>query len=71
MKIFIASLICVAVGSLVLPHAIDHTELFTFREAGTLDVQCPRNCQGDFPASSNRKYAASGTPFEHLSVVRG
>ena len=57
MNIFITSVIWVIVGSSVPSLAIDQTELFPTREALTIEAQCPSNCQGDFPVSSNRKYA--------------
>lgn len=57
MNIFIASVIWVTVGSSVPSLAIDQPELFPAREALTIEAQCPSNCQGDFPVSSNRRYA--------------
>ena len=57
MNMFIATVNCAAVGILVLPLAIDQTELFPRREVHTIEAQCPSNCKGDFPVSSNRKYA--------------
>ena len=57
MNMFIATVICAAVGILVLPLAIDQTELNPTPEARTVEAQCPSNCQGDFPVSSERKYA--------------
>ena len=57
MNSFITSLIWVTVGSSVLSLAIDQTELIPIREAVTAEGQCSTNCQGDFPASANRKYA--------------
>ncbi|MBI3530521.1 MAG: hypothetical protein HY067_21450 [Betaproteobacteria bacterium] len=57
MNIFITSVIWVTVGASIPSLAIDQTELFPTREAGTVEAQCPSNCQGDFPVSSNRKYA--------------
>jgi hypothetical protein len=71
MNIFIASAIWATVGSSVPPIAIDQTELFPTREAATVEAKCPSNCQGDFPVSSNRKYAESGTRFEKSGVARG
>ena len=57
MNMFIATVNCAAVGILVLPLAIDQSELFQDRETLTVEAQCPRDCKGDFPVSSNRKYA--------------
>ena len=57
MNIFIASVIWVTVEASVPSLAIDPIEVFTTREVLTPEAQCPNNCQGDFPVSSNRKYA--------------
>ena len=57
MNMFTATVNCAAVGILVFPLAIDLSELFQDREALTVEAQCPSNCKGDFPVSSNRKYA--------------
>ena len=57
MNKFMASMKWVALGSSVLAVVIDQTELFTIRETGNVEAQCPNKCQGDFPTSSNRKYA--------------
>ena len=57
MNIFIATVIWATVGSSVPSIAIDQTELFPTREAATVEAQCPSNFQGDFPVSSERKYA--------------
>lgn len=57
MKLLIASTVWVVIGSWVPPLAIFQPELFPRQEAATIQAQCPSNCQGDFPVSSNRKYA--------------
>jgi hypothetical protein len=57
MKIFIASAIWVVIGSLVCSFAMDQPEPVPPHEGDAVQAQCPRNCQGDFPVSSNRKYA--------------
>ncbi len=57
MNKFMTSLIWVALGSSVLAVVIDQTELITIRETGNIEAQCPTKCQGDFPTSSDRKYA--------------
>ena len=57
MNRFMTSLIWVALGSSVLSLVIDQAELITTRESGNIEAQCPSKCQGDFPTSSDRKYA--------------
>ena len=57
MNMFIATVNCAAVGILVLPLAIDQTELFPTPEGLSVEAQCPNYCKGDFPVSPNRKYA--------------
>ena len=57
MNMFIATVNCAAVGILVLPLAIDQTELFPTGEVPSVEAQCPNYCKGDFPVSPNRKYA--------------
>jgi hypothetical protein len=64
MNRFTTSLIWVTLGSSVLALAIDQTEWFPDPEANTVATQCPSHCQGDFPVSSERKYAQSpGAPW--------
>ena len=57
MNIFVTSVIWATVEATVPSLAIDPTELFSNREVLTVESPCPSNCQGDFPVSSNRKYA--------------
>ena len=57
MRIFIAIVNCAAVGYFALPFSIDQTESFATREMVAVEPQCTKTCQGDFPVSSNRKYA--------------
>ena len=57
MNKFMTSLIWVALGSSVLSLVIEQTELISTREWGNIEAHCPSKCQGDFPTSSDRKYA--------------
>ena len=57
MNKFMTSMIWSALGSSILAVVIDQTEIVSIRETGNVEAQCPSNCQGDFPTSSERKYA--------------
>jgi hypothetical protein len=71
MNMFLKSVLLATAGSSVASGAIDQTELFPTREAVTVEAQCPSNCRGDFPVSSNRKYAESDPRFKQSGVARG
>ena len=70
MNIFITSVILATVEASVPSLAIDPTELIPTRAAVTVESRCPSNCQGDFPVSTNRKYAERCTRIETLGVGR-
>lgn len=57
MKLLIASTVWMVIGFWIPPNVIFQPELFPSQETATIQAQCPSNCQGDFPVSSNRKYA--------------
>lgn len=59
MNHFFATLICVSLATTVFALSNDQTQ-FVAREASVANSQCTSKCQGDFPTSSDRKYAAAG-----------
>jgi hypothetical protein len=54
---FMTSLIWVSLGSSVLVCVVDPNELEPPNEEDSLEARCPDYCMGDFPVSTNRKFA--------------
>jgi len=70
MNILIATVIWTTVEASAPSLAIDPRELFPAWKAIAVESQCSSNCQGDFPVSSNRKYAERGTRVETSGAGR-
>ena len=57
MKHLFASLICVSLAASVVALSRDKAEFVALQD-GIANSQCSSKCQGDFPTSSERNYAA-------------
>jgi hypothetical protein len=58
MNHFFATLICLTLGTTIFALSNDQTQ-FVALEDHVANSQCSSKCQGDFPTSSNRKYAGA------------
>ena len=63
MNHFFASLICVSLGTSVFALSNDRAQ-FVAPQDGVANSQCSSKCQGDFPTSSDHKYAAARHSLE-------
>ena len=63
MNAYYAYLFWVTVGLSVLPFPIELADYSPTRKPGNVEAPCQGKCQGDFPVSSNRKYAQAPEAF--------
>ena len=60
MKLLFVLLTCVVAGTYVIPLAMDRKQLTSLERAFLANAQCSAKCNGDFPTTTNRKYAERG-----------
>lgn len=63
MNHFFATLICVSLGTAVYVLSTEQVQFVALQDR-IANSQCSSKCQGDFPTSSDRKYAAAGQALE-------
>ena len=69
MKHLFASLICVSLAASVVALSHDKAQLAAALRDRVANSQCTSKCQGDFPTSSERKYATAVQAHDWVGLI--